>query len=155
MSTNNKADWLHVRMTTELSNRVKDRADSVGVTTSEWARRVLELAVLDANLSDTTPMITAALENVMQATEVHAFQARYYSLVNYHLLMGLFRVFQASLSTPDVPDPRVLSTIAGNAAETLAAPARARAFKEIKSRSDIPQELTTGEDNRKEDHDEH
>ena len=50
MSTNSKADWLHVRMTTELSNRIKDRADSVGVTTSEWARRVLEMSATDAQV---------------------------------------------------------------------------------------------------------
>ena len=146
MSTNSKADWLHVRVSTELASRIRDRADAVGVTTSEWARRVLELAVLDANLSDTTPMITAALENVVQTTEVHAFQARYYSLVNYHLLMGLLTVFQATLRTPETVDPRALAAIAGNAAEALAAPARARALKEIKARSDVPKELAGEED---------
>ncbi len=151
MAQNTKAGWLHIRVTPELLNRLKDRADAVGVTTSEWARRILELAVMDANLTDTQPMITAALENVVQAAEVHAFQARFYSLTNYYLLLGLIAMMQTHLPKPDTPDPLALAAVAQNAGRQYADAARERAVKAIRSRSDIPAGLAEG-DERSEDH---
>jgi len=86
-----RSRWVYIRVSPALEDRLRAAADAAGVTTSEWARRVV------AQATGLEPPTVSLAGPALEQTETHLFQVRLEVEVLKALLLAVVRAWFADI----------------------------------------------------------